>query len=264
MLRLTTIMRLSLTALFAAVLLAFACESAAADTGKKPVIVLISGEYEYQSRDTLPAFKKYLEAHYPVECVYLERPVQTNLQTIPMLEVLKKADLAILYIRRMTLPEAELNQFKAYVDAGKPLIGLRTASHAFENWKAWDHDVLGGNYHNHSSKKLVATAEIIPAASGHPILKGVARKFATGGSLYRNQPLPEGSVPLMMGSIEGEPAEPVAWTHAYKNGRIFYTSLGHIQDFENESFKRLLVNAIYWGLDRPVPAPSKPAAKEGK
>lgn len=225
-----------------------------ADPGKKPVIALISGEYEYGSRETLPAFKQYLERNYPVECVYLERPVQTNLMEIPNLDALEKADLAVIFIRRMTLPEEQLNKFKKFVNAGKPVVGLRTASHSFENWKEWDHDVLGGNYHNHSSKKLIATINMIPAAATHPILKGVEKQFTTVGSLYRNQPLAEGSVALLTGTIEGEPTEPVAWTHAYKGGRIFYTSLGHPQDFENESFKRLVVNAIYWGLDRPVPA----------
>ncbi len=219
---------------------------------KKPLIVLISGEYEYDSRETLPAFKKYLEKNYPLECIYIERPEPTNMMTIPKLEVLDRADLAVIFIRRMTLPEDQLNRFKRFVDAGKPVVGLRTASHAFENWKEWDHDVLGGNYHNHT-RSVGATIEIIPEAAGHPILNGVERKFLGVGSLYRNEPLAEGSTPLLIGTIKGEPTEPVAWTHRYHGGRMFYTSLGHPDDFENESFKKLVVNAIFYGLNRPVP-----------
>src|SRR5687768_4647988 len=107
---------------------------------EKPMTVLISGEYEYASTNTLPAFKQFLESNYAVNCVYLERKGDQ----IPGLEALKSADLSIFYLRRMTLPEGQLAQIKSYVNSGKPLIGLRTASHAFENWKEFDNTVLGG------------------------------------------------------------------------------------------------------------------------
>jgi type 1 glutamine amidotransferase len=96
-----------------------------------------------------------------------------------------------------------------------------------------------------------------PEAADHPILKGVENEFAAGGSLYLNAPLPPSSTVLLMGSVTDKPPEPVAWTHAYKGARIFYTSLGHPKDFENRSFRRLLVNAIYWGLNRPAPQGEK-------
>jgi type 1 glutamine amidotransferase len=51
-----------------------------------------------------------------------------------------------------------------------------------------------------------------------------------------------------------EHTEPVAWTHDYRGARVFYTSLGHPKDFEDEAFRRLLINAIQWALNRPVPA----------
>ena len=153
----------------------------------------------------------------------------------------------------MTLPEAQLGKIKKYLDSGKPLIGLRTASHAFENWKEWDREVLGGNYHNHDSDKLVATIRIVPETADHPILKGVDKEFVSGGSLYLNAPLPPSSTVLLMGSVTNEPSEPVAWTHRYKGARVFYTSLGHPKDFENPAFRRLLVNAIFWALNRSVP-----------
>jgi rhodanese-related sulfurtransferase/type 1 glutamine amidotransferase len=219
----------------------------AADAETKTVI-LISGEYEYKSAETLPKFRTFLESNHPLRCVYLER---TPGQDIPGLEALEKADLVVLYVRRMTLPEEQLDRIKAYLERGKPLIGLRTASHAFENWRAFDKEVLGGAYGGHFGNSLVATARVIPEAAAHPILRGVEREFGTGGSLYRNSPLPEASKVLLCGSVAGEPEQPVAWTHEYRGARIFYTSLGHPKDFEHASFRQLLVNAIYWALDRP-------------
>src|SRR5688572_22412298 len=156
----------------------------AAEPAKKPTIVLISGEYEYFSTNTLPAFKQFLESNYALNCVYLERKGEQ----IPGLDALQNADLSIFYIRRMTLPEDQLAQIKKYVDSGKPLIGLRTASHAFENWKEFDNVVLGGNYQGHHGNALLATARIHPDAASHPILKNVPKEFATAGSLYKTSP----------------------------------------------------------------------------
>src|SRR5438045_8277372 len=222
----------------------------AAESARQPVIVLISGEYEYDSARTLPAFKQYQATNYGFNCIYLER---TKGEEIPGLDALEKAEMTIIFVRRMTLPEEMLGKIRKFIDLGKPLIGLRTASHAFENWKEWDRDVLGGNYHNHYGNNLTAAIKVRPEAADHPILKGVEKEFAAGGSLYLNTPLPPSSTVLLMGSVTNQPTEPVAWTHDYKGARIFYTSLGHPKDFENRSFRRLLVNAIHWAFNRPPP-----------
>jgi len=198
--------QLSLPALFF-----FAIQTAgAAESTPQPVIVLISGEYEYDSARTLPAFKRHLAANYGFNCIYLER---TKGEEIPGLDALEKADLAIIFVRRMTLPEEQLGKIRKFIESGKPLIGLRTASHAFENWKEWDRDVLGGNYHNHYGNNLAAAIKARPETVDHPILKGVEKDFAAGGSLYLNAPLPPSSTVLLMGSVTNHPPEPVAWTH---------------------------------------------------
>ena len=234
------------------------CVVGAAEPRKTPTIVLISGEYEYTSTNTFPAFKQFLESNYPVKCVYLERKGEE----IPGLDALKAADLSILFIRRMTLPDEQLAQIKNFVDSGKPLIGLRTASHSFENWKEFDNEVLGGNYHNHHGNTLVATAKVNPDAANHPILKNVPKEFETAGSLYKTSPLAKDTTLLLTGSITNQPPEPMAWTHNYKGARVFYTSLGHPKDFDNPAFRTMLVNAIFWTLEQPVPLPRHTLARD--
>jgi len=57
----------------------------------------------------------------------------------------------------------------------------------------------------------------------------------------------------LVGTIPDKEPEPVAWTNSYKRSRIFYTSLGHPDDFRNAQFRRLLINAVFWAMDKPVP-----------
>src|SRR4051812_21299883 len=139
---------------FTTLALGFSLVTAAARPEKKPIVVFISGEFEYKSRETLPAFKKFLETNYPLDCRYLERNPGTNVNDIPGLEVLEQANVAVIFIRRMTLPDEQLNRFKSFLRPGKAVVGIRTASHAFENWKEWDGHVLGGNYHGHYGNEL--------------------------------------------------------------------------------------------------------------
>jgi type 1 glutamine amidotransferase len=215
-----------------------------------PTIVLVSGEEEYHSAETLPPLARFLETNYSFKTVFLQRTPKPD--TISGLEALEHADLLVLFARRMTLPEDQLKKFQSYFDSGKPVIGIRTASHAFQNWLVFDKQVLGGNYQNHYGKDSLPKVTVHPAAKEHPILRGVPPAFASAGSLYRNTPLPANTTELLTGTIPDH-TEPVAWTHEYKGGRIFYTSLGHPKDFEDEAFRRLLINAIHWTLKRPVP-----------
>ncbi|HEY0548763.1 MAG TPA: ThuA domain-containing protein [Verrucomicrobiae bacterium] len=218
-----------------------------------PTVVLVSGEDEYHSAKTLPAFAKFLETNYPLKTVYLER---RKPDSIPGLDVLDRADLLIIFARRMTLPEEQLKQFQKYFESGKPVIGLRTASHAFQTWLVFDKQVLGGNYQNHYGNDATPKITHGPQAKEHPILRGVPETFSSAGSLYRNTPLQTNTTVLLTGAIPDH-TEPVAWTHDYHGARIFYTSLGHETDFEDEAFRRLLANAVHWALNRPVPAPTK-------
>ncbi|MBN1361168.1 MAG: ThuA domain-containing protein [Sedimentisphaerales bacterium] len=84
----------------------------------------------------------------------------------------------------------------------------------------------------------------------HPILTGVELPFTSNVSLYQTQPAAPTATCLPLGTIPDQEPEPVAWTNTYGDCRVFYTSLGHPDDFQAASFRRLLVNAIFWALDR--------------
>ena len=150
----------------------------------------------------------------------------------------------------------------AYLDAGKPLVALRTACHAFSvgakgkapagtsQWPTFDVDVLGCHYTGHLGNKVGTDVANSPGAVAHPILAGVKPdKWHSAGSLYKVLPLDPGAKVLMTGSV-GDHIEPVAWTRGSHGGRVFFTTLGHADDFAQPQFQKLLVNAIDWAIGK--------------
>jgi type 1 glutamine amidotransferase len=93
---------------------------------------------------------------------------------------------------------------------------------------------------------------VVPDAKEHPILRGVAG-YKSPSWLYKVRPLTKSTTPLLVGTYANEEPEPVAWTNEYQKARIFYTSLGHWDDFKQPAFTQLLINATFWALKRPVP-----------
>jgi putative heme-binding domain-containing protein len=224
--------------------------NAPAPKGKAPLkVCLVSGSLEYHSDESLSALQKYLEEHYQIQCSRAFRKTDSDL---PGLENLESCDVMVLYTRRLTISGEQLERIKRYCKSGKPIVAIRTASHAFQNWLALDKEVLGGNYGNHYGAGPVTQVGIVEKAGKHPILAGV-QPFRSVASLYRNSGLAKDAEQLLTGSIPGH-TEPIAWTRIRNGGRIFYTSLGQPEDFKNESFIRLLVNALFWTTNKDATA----------
>jgi putative heme-binding domain-containing protein len=213
-------------------------------------VCLVSGSLEYKSDDSLAAFQKYLEEHYPVRCSRAFRKTDDDL---PGLENLDTCDVLLLFTRRLTISGEQLERVKKYCRSGKPIVAVRTASHAFQNWLALDKEILGGNYQGHYKEGPVAKVSFVDKAKGHPVLAGV-EPFESVGSLYKNTGLAADSEILLNGTIPDH-TEPVAWTRIHNGGRVFYTSLGHPEDFQNANFRRLLTNALFWTAKRDLPKP---------
>ncbi len=242
-------------------LLAFVCFALPAQAAN---IVFMIGEEEYFTWETLPEFaRKELEplGHH-VTFIHADKADKNNFTGL--VAALKDADLLLVSVRRRTPPKEQLDAVRAFLAAGKPLIGIRTASHAFAlrpkdkliddqhaNWQEFDPAVLGGNYHDHHKGKDQTICTVAAGAESHAILKDIPlSEFIGHGTLYKNTPLAKTTTPLLIGAIPGQPAEPVAWTHRYgpKQAKIFYTSLGHPDDFKEPAFRKLLLNAIAWAL----------------
>ncbi len=232
---------------------------------EKPHLVIVIAEGEYKTDQTLPLFAKdNLNRDFRVTILQASKDDRNN---IPGIEAVNTADALLLSVRRRTLPPQQLAVIRTYVEQGKPLIAIRTACHAFclrnesppsqlADWPEFDPQVLGGHYVNHHGNEVQSYVKMTKAASSHPILRGISTsEFRVFGSLYRCQPLTETTTLLMTGRAEDiQPHEPVAWTNKPKSGnRVFYTSLGHPQDFKLPDFVRLLRNGVYWAAGHAVP-----------
>lgn len=245
--------------------------------GKKPLVVFVTGDHEYSGEATLPLLAAELEKNYGMRTLVLKASPDHNAEeNIPGLEALKEADLAVFFLRWRRLPADQVKHIEDYLKTGKPVAGFRTSTHAFnypkghplERWNAFGEMALasppgwgGKAKHTHYGHESSTDVAIIPQAAKNPILTGVDPKFHVKSWLY--QVLPDyptkGATWLLMGtSVNPNTAKaypnPVAWTatNSY-GGKVFMTTMGHPEDFDQEAFQRLVVNGLHWALGKPVP-----------
>ena len=205
---------------------------------------IISGAKEYQSEASMKSFSAWMEKHYDVK--FTASWGHDGIEKLPNLGALKNTDVMFVFARRMKLVEPQMKLIRAHWAAGKPIVGVRTASHAFQKAdnEIFDRQVMGGNYLGHFSDEPVKVTHVV---KDHPVLRGV--KVFPSGKLYKAGPLAKGTTVLQQGDI-GTDKQMVTWVNTWKGGRTFYTSLGVPEDFENKNFKQMLANAIYWTAKR--------------
>ncbi|CAN5884012.1 hypothetical protein BH24BAC1_BH24BAC1_23800 [soil metagenome] len=255
----------------------FSCaQTKGKSNAKQPLVVFVTGDHEYSSELTMPLLAAELEKNYGFRTKVLKSsPHHESEENIPGLEILKEADLAVFYLRWRRLPADQVKHIDDYLNSGKPVMGFRTSTHAFnypkghelEGWNAFGERALGSPPgwgkagHTHYGHESTTKVSVIPQAAQHPILRGVAPNFAAKSWLYVVLPdyPAKGSEWLLMGSPvnPNKPDakdQPVAWTwKTAAGGKVFTTTLGHPEDFQEEGMQRLAINAVHWTLDKPVP-----------
>nr|WP_254561139.1 ThuA domain-containing protein [Dyadobacter diqingensis] len=267
---------LFLCAVFCCILTSNTIVSAQAGKAKKPLVVFVTGDHEYSGEETLPLIAAELEKNYGMRTIVLKAYPDHNAEKdIPGLEALKDADLAVFYLRWRQLPKEQLAHIDAYLKSGKPVMGFRTTTHAFnypkgdenEKWNAFGEFALnappgwgGKAAHTHYGHKSSTDVSVIADQAKNPILTGVSPKFHVRSWLYRVLPdyPTKGSTWLLMGkSVDPDKKDvenPVAWTGTNSfGGKVFMTTMGHPDDFQLEPFQRLVINAIHWELGQKVP-----------
>ena len=254
-------------------------------------IVFLSGDEEYRSEEGLPMLAKILAVRHGFKCTVLF-PINpadhtidpVTLTNIPGMEALDSADLCIMALRFRELPDEQMKHFVDYLNRGKPIIALRTSTHAFSyernkqspyakyDWrnKEWPggfgQQVLGETWvDHHGSHGKESTRGIInPEFKDHPILRGITDLWGPT-DVYTVAHLPSNAHVLVWGEVlsgmnptdppvtgpKNNPRMPIVWVRQYqgeegKASTTVTTTMGAAVDLQNEGLRRLLVNAAYW------------------
>src|SRR5437588_1445497 len=196
--------------------------------GKGKHIVLVSGDEEYRSEEALPQLAKILSTHHGFKCTVLfaidpkDGTINPDKKdNVPGLEALKTADLMVIFTRFRDLPDEQMKHVVDYVESGRPIIGMRTATHAFNfksgrsytkyGWKnpEWDggfgRQVLGETWISHHGQhgKQSTRGVLAPSKKELPILTGINDGDIWGPTdVYAVRlPLPGDSHPLVLGQV---------------------------------------------------------------
>ena len=257
--------------------------------GKGKHLVFIAAEESYRSEESMPMMARIL-ARQGFKCTVLfaidpaDGTINPQIKdNIPGLEALESADLLVAFLRWRELPDDQMKRIIDYTESGKPIIGIRNATHPFRYVKrpgspyarydsgskeprgGWGRLVLGETWVSHYGKNLVESTrcDVVPAAAEHPIFRGVRLSFWLADDVYGiSDSLSGDSTPVLLGQplvawsseAKAHPDKkplPIAWTKTYtgKSGqpaRIFTTTMGHGDAFQSDDFRRLLANACYW------------------
>lgn len=263
------------------------------NSAAKKHIVLVAGDEEYRTEESMPMLAKILSKRHGFKCTvvfsmdaegatYID---PNNQQGIVGLAALDQADLMIIGTRFRNPSEQEAVHVTKFLNAGKPVIGIRTATHAFKgkgNFGGLSYDdfglkILGETWvSHHGGHKSQGGRGIVEADQAkHPILNGVGEVF-TPSDIYGVIHLKENEVDtvLLRGAVtesldpkspnitgpKNDKLQPLAWLHTYRRpdgsgmGKSFCTTAGASVDLVDEDLRRLIVNAAYHLMDLTVPA----------
>jgi hypothetical protein len=269
--------------------------------GKGKHIVFVTGDDEYRSEEGMPQLAKILATQHGFKCTVLfaidptDGTIKPDHQTnIPGTHLLNDADMMVLFTRFRHLPDEQMKPIIDFANSGKPMMGLRTATHGFNyknqdspyakyHWQSKDPAggfgqlVFGDTWVNHHGdhKRQSTRGVINEAHAAHPLVQGCEDVWGPTDVYGINKLKPEDKV-LLWGQVlvgmkpedepvagsKNDPMMPLAWIRDYKGetgntSRVFCTTMGSSTDLESEGLRRLLVNACYWGLDLPVPERAK-------
>lgn len=260
-------------------------------------IVLVSGDEEYRSEESFPMLARILARRHGFKCTVLfainkqTGEIDPNtIDNIPGLEALATADLMVICTRFRELPDEQMKYVDAYLESGKPVVGVRPAVVAFRNAKGsqffkyssnnpgpdfadgFGRQVLGSTWISHHGEhgRESTRGIVVESMKAHPILRGVDTMWGPTDVYTIRTPIPHDGQVLVMGQVlrgmkpEDAPSDkaqmPLAWTKNYQTAkgaaRVFMTTMGASQDFVNEGFRRMVVNACFWavGLEDKIPA----------
>ena len=253
-------------------------------------IVLVAGDEEYRTEESMPMLGKILSQKHGFDCTvifsmsadgkYID---PNNQEGIVAWDELDDADLMLIGTRFRRPNEEDSKHITSFINAGKPVIGIRTATHAFTGGGKFGgtlghgqfgRQILGEQWvaHHGGHKRQGARGVVVEDQASHPILNSVSDVFAPS-DVYTVRNLTDKDEVLLLGAVtetldpkskiiddkKNDPLQALAWIHPYTapngtEGKSFCTTAGASVDLVSEDLRRMLVNATYYLLDKDVPA----------
>ncbi|MFT5499370.1 MAG: type 1 glutamine amidotransferase [Kiritimatiellia bacterium] len=242
-------------------------------------ITLMAGDEEYRSEETMPMLARLLSERHGFDCrvLFSINPdgnfVDPNFSgNTPGLEILAMSDMFICATRFRKLPDDQAQHLIDFSKTGKPMMGLRTATHGFSGGKfSFGPPILGEGWvaHHGGHKSEACRGIIIEEKKDHPILRGVKDIFAPSDvyTVKIDRLKERGADFLVLGAVlenmkpdsnpvtnkKNDPMMPVVWTRTYtaeggKPARVVASTMGSSVDFVHEGLRRIVINGVYWGL----------------
>ncbi len=267
-----------------------------AGTANGKHLVLLAGDEEYRSEEGLPMLARILSQRHGFKCTVLfsVNPLDgtidpVNQTNVPGMKLLASADLAILTFRFRELPDADMKHLVDYMQSGKPVIALRTATHAFQysrnpkspyaqhDWQSKDwpggfgQQVLGETWvAHHGDHGSESTRGLVDGTNAkHPVLRGVQDVWGPS-DVYTVTHLKPADTVLLHGLVlrgmkpdaapnTAKSLMPLVWVRDYtwetgQTTRALTSTIGAAVDLQSEDLRRLIINACYWLTGLEVPA----------
>ena len=223
--------------------------------GKGKHLVLISGDEEYRSEESMPMLGQMLAKHHGFKCTVLfsldDKGIvdPNNQKSLSHPEALESADLIVMCIRFRGWDDAAMEKFDAAYKRGVPMVTLRTTNHGFKfpgnsKWAKYSFNAKketgwkgGFGMHlfgmtwvaHHGKHKVQGCRGIVEEANkDSEILNGVGTIFVES-DVYAAKPPADFTV-LLRGEVteslksdskpveaKNKPMQPVAWTVLHKN-----------------------------------------------
>jgi type 1 glutamine amidotransferase len=227
---------------------------------KAKIVFLITEDPDnYEAHKTVPHFAEMLRKEHGYDVTVLLGSGDRGSYSYPNMEAVSKADLLVVFARRIALPHKQMDIIKNYLAKGKPLIGIRTANHAFtardkigegfEDWPEFVADILGCENRGYGPVGPGIDVSVVPEIANDPIVSNIKpSQWHSEGNIYLVAPLLDKKAKVLLTGKSNDITQPVAWTRTAGKSKVFYTSLGYPADFAMVEFKTLLLNAIKWAL----------------
>ncbi len=227
---------------------------------KTKIVFLITKDPDnYEADKTVPRFAETLRKKYGYDVTVLLGSGDRGSYHYPNIEAVTEADLLVVFARRIAVPHQQMDIIKQYLAKGKPLIGIRTANHAFtardkigevfEDWPEFVADILGCENRGYGPVEPGTEVSIVPGMANYPIVSNIkTAQWHSEGNVYLVAPLLDQNATVLLTGKADDITQPVAWTRTTGKSKVFYTSLGYPTDFKTLQFNTLLVNAIKWAL----------------